>query len=138
METDGRYMLDNNYRYSLERSTSARRTRFRSCTASSASVYGGRPIFRESVEHEAPLNVYGYSKYLSIRSSAASGGPDGPDRRLPLFQRVRLRTKRTRAGWPCVALLQPVSRHGKVRLFEGWSGYADGEQQRDFVSSRTP
>ena len=32
--------------------------------ASSASVYGAGRVFRESREHEGPLNVYGYSKFL--------------------------------------------------------------------------
>src|SRR6185312_7676917 len=64
METDGRYMMENNYDYSLAlmRWCNARRARF--IYASSASVYGAGRVFREAREHEAPLNVYGYSKFL--------------------------------------------------------------------------
>ena len=32
--------------------------------ASSAATYGAGKIFKETREHEAPLNVYGYSKFL--------------------------------------------------------------------------
>ncbi|HKY02116.1 MAG TPA: NAD-dependent epimerase/dehydratase family protein, partial [Burkholderiales bacterium] len=64
METDGRYMLDNNYRYSLALLDFCQDEEIPFLYASSASVYGGGKTFRESREFEAPLNVYGYSKFL--------------------------------------------------------------------------
>ena len=64
MENDGRYMMSNNYRYSV--------TLLRYCQAqdvpliyaSSAAVYGAGAVFREEPACEGPLNVYGYSKLL--------------------------------------------------------------------------
>src|SRR5688572_14380604 len=63
-ESNGRYMMQNNYRYSrrLLDFCLAQKTPF--IYASSAAVYGARTEFRESPECEEPLNVYGYSKYL--------------------------------------------------------------------------
>ena len=64
METDGRYMMENNYRYSLDLLDWCQRVDIPFIYASSASVYGAGRVFRESREHEGPLNVYGYSKFL--------------------------------------------------------------------------
>src|SRR3989338_5114046 len=64
METDGRYMMDNNYQYSLELLNYCQNEEVPFLYASSASVYGGGNAFRESRECEAPLNVYAYSKFL--------------------------------------------------------------------------
>ena len=63
METDGRYMLDNNYRYSLELLRWCQQERVPFIYASSAAVYGSvRSSSR--TRRPKPLNVYGYSKYL--------------------------------------------------------------------------
>jgi ADP-L-glycero-D-manno-heptose 6-epimerase len=65
METDGAYMMKNNYEFSRElfRFCSKRNIQF--IYASSASVYGnGDKGFKESVSNEYPLNIYAYSKFL--------------------------------------------------------------------------
>jgi len=64
MESDGRYMMENNYRYSLEMLNHCQGDDVPFLYASSASVYGMGPMFKENREHEAPLNVYAYSKFL--------------------------------------------------------------------------
>ena len=64
METDGRYMMENNYRYSVELLRWCQEQDIPLIYASSAAVYGARPRFVEAREHETPLNVYGYSKFL--------------------------------------------------------------------------
>src|SRR5438105_3380093 len=64
MESDGRYMMENNYEYSMALLRWCRARSVRLIYASSASVYGGGKVFKEAREHEAPLNVYGYSKFL--------------------------------------------------------------------------
>src|SRR3954464_7052476 len=64
MESDGRYMMDNNYRYSLALLEYCIEQDVRLIYASSAAVYGGSEVFREEPAHEKPLNVYGYSKLL--------------------------------------------------------------------------
>src|SRR3954454_9804639 len=64
MESDGRYMLRNNYRYSVTLLDWCQNNDVPFIYASSAAVYGGGSTFREERVHEAPLNVYGYSKLL--------------------------------------------------------------------------
>ena len=64
MEQDGRYMMENNYRYSLDLLDWCQQRAIPFIYASSASVYGAGRTFSEKREHEAPLNVYGYSKFL--------------------------------------------------------------------------
>src|SRR4030095_6034510 len=64
METDGRYMLRNNYRYSVALLDWCQNNDVPFIYASSAAVYGGSSTFREEREFERPLNVYGYSKFL--------------------------------------------------------------------------
>jgi ADP-L-glycero-D-manno-heptose 6-epimerase len=64
METDGRYMMDNNYQYTLELLNYCQNEEVPFLYASSASVYGGGGVFKESREFESPLNVYAYSKFL--------------------------------------------------------------------------
>ena len=134
LEADGRYMMDNNYRYSCELLDAAQRRGSPFIYASSAAVYGAGRVFREAREHERPLNVYGYSKFLF----------DQRVRRLlpqARAQVVGLRyfnvygPREARDRWPrwrCIASSNTA--HGRVRLFEGCDGFADGEQRRDFVS----
>ena len=138
MEADGRYMMENNYRYSATLLDFCLDHEVPFLYASSASVYGGGSVFRETREFEAPLNVYGYSKFL-------------------FDQRVRRRLLETPyhnspvVGFRYFNVYGPREQHkgrmasvafhffnqyqaeGRVKLFEGCNGYADGEQQRDFV-----
>src|SRR6185437_7988897 len=67
LESDGRFMLRNNYRYSVTLLEHCQDNDIPFLYASSASVYGAGSVFREEPEHEAPLNVYGYSKCLFDR-----------------------------------------------------------------------
>jgi len=64
MATDGRYVMENNFRYSVALLDFCIEEEIPLLYASSAAVYGAGRVFRESPEFEAPLNVYGYSKCL--------------------------------------------------------------------------
>ena len=64
MNHDGRYMLDNNYQYTLTLFEFCQREGIPFLYASSAAVYGAGTVFREERGCEGPLNVYGYSKFL--------------------------------------------------------------------------
>ena len=64
METDGRYMMENNFAYSSVLLDFSVDQKIPFLYASSAAVYGGGRVFKEAREHEDPLNVYGYSKFL--------------------------------------------------------------------------
>ena len=139
MESDGKYMMDNNYTLSCELFQSCQEQGTRLLYASSAATYGGSDTFSESPEFERPLNVYGYSKLLF-------------DQRL----RRELGTKFERAitqvaGFRYFNVYGPREQHkgrmasvafhqfnqfmteGKVRLFGEYGGYSPGGQMRDFV-----
>jgi ADP-L-glycero-D-manno-heptose 6-epimerase len=136
MATDGRYMLANNYRYSVRLLEHCQDNDIPFLYASSAAVYGAGPAFREERACEAPLNVYGYSKFLF----------DQYVRRM-----LPERTAQV-AGFRYFNVYGPREAHkgrmasvvwhffnqyrasGKVQLFEGSGGYAAGDQCRDFVS----
>ena len=64
MESDGRYMMANNFRYSSELRDWCQNSGIPLIYASSAAVYGMGPVFTEMRAAERPLNVYGYSKLL--------------------------------------------------------------------------
>src|SRR5207245_11417816 len=64
METDGRFMMENNYRYSMSLLDFCVEDQVPFLYASSAAVYGAGTGFREERKFEAPLSIYGYSKFL--------------------------------------------------------------------------
>ncbi len=65
METDGQYMMENNYEYSKILLRFCLENKIRFIYASSASVYGnGEKGFREERDCENPLNIYAFSKFL--------------------------------------------------------------------------
>ncbi|MDR3300475.1 MAG: ADP-glyceromanno-heptose 6-epimerase [Candidatus Accumulibacter sp.] len=135
MEMDGHYMMQNNYRYSLAMLDWCQARKIQFLYASSASIYGGSRRFCEERAFEAPLNVYGYSKFLFDR-----------------IVRERLREASAQiAGFRYFNVYGPRESHkgrmasvafhhfnqfrgeGQVKLFEGCDGYGNGEQKRDFV-----
>jgi len=135
METDGRYMMENNFRYSLQLLDWCIAQRVQFLYASSAATYGGSSVFREEREFEAPLNVYGYSKFLFDQIVR---------QRLPLAssQIVGFRyfnvygpreSHKGRMASVAFHHYDQFRADGKVKLFEGCDGYAHGEQKRDFV-----
>jgi len=135
MATDGRYMLDNNFRYSLELLDWCQAQKVPFVYASSASVYGLGPVYAEARENEKPLNVYGYSKFLFDQIVR---------RRLSSFVAPVIGLRYFNVYGPREAHKQRMASvafhhvhqfraEGKVRLFEGSHGYDAGEQRRDFI-----
>jgi len=135
-ENDGRYMMQNNYRYSHALLEFAVAEEVPLIYASSAAVYGANTTFREDPQFERPLNVYGYSKLLFdqvVRQRWDS---------LPC-QVVGLRyfnvygdREQHKGRMASVAFhcFNQYRANGKVKLFEGSGGYGNGDQRRDFVS----
>jgi len=139
METDGKYMMDNNYTLSCGLFNACQERGSRLLYASSAATYGGSATFRETPEFEHPLNVYGYSKLLFDQRMRRECGVD--------FKRARHQV----AGFRYFNVYGPREQHkgrmasvafhqfnqfkaqGKVKLFGEYGGYGPGEQQRDFV-----
>ncbi|MGE5385270.1 MAG: ADP-glyceromanno-heptose 6-epimerase [Betaproteobacteria bacterium] len=135
MESDGHYMMENNYRYSQILLDWSLEQDVQFLYASSAATYGGGSVFREDRACESPLNVYGYSKLL-----------------FDQIVRHRLPHATSQiAGFRYFNVYGPRENHkgrmasvafhhfnqyrsdGKVKLFQGSHGYGNGEQQRDFV-----
>jgi ADP-L-glycero-D-manno-heptose 6-epimerase len=136
MEQDGRYMMANNYRYSLSLLDSCQDEDVPFLYASSAAVYGAGRVFRESRECEAPLNVYGYSKFLFdqvVRRRLADASAQIAGFR---YFNVYGPNEAHKGRMASVAYhhFNQYRATGKVSLFEGSGGFSAGEQQRDFVS----
>ncbi len=135
METDGRYIMRNNYRYSATLLDYCQQQGVPLLYASSASVYGAGRTFREERTDEAPLNAYAYSKFqfdqyvrglMRDRSTQIVGfryfNVYGP--------REEHKGRGSSVAWH---FYNQYRNEGKVRLFEGSDGYGNGEQRRDFV-----
>ena len=136
MESDGRYMMKNNYQYSLELLNYCQNEEIPFLYASSASVYGGGAVFEERREHESPLNVYAYSKFLFDQVVRRRW-----DRRSAQIVGLRYfnvygqrEAHKGRMASVAYHLFNQYRAEGHVKLFEGCDGYANGGQLRDFVS----
>ncbi len=136
MEHDGHYMMANNYRYSLALLDFCLDHEIPYLYASSASVYGGGSVFKEQREFEAPLNVYGYSKFLFdqvVRRRLPEASSQVVGFRYFNVYGPREQHKERMAS-VAFHFFNQFRADGKVRLFAGSDGYGDGEQRRDFVS----
>ncbi|QHE91433.1 ADP-glyceromanno-heptose 6-epimerase [Pandoraea fibrosis] len=140
METDGRYMMENNFRYT--------RALFEACQAqtvpflyaSSAATYGASETFVETREYEKPLNVYGYSKFLFdqiVRRAMRDAGGKLPSQ-VAGFRYFNVYGPREahKGRMASVAYhnFNEFRANGRVKLFGEYNGYAAGTQSRDFVS----
>jgi ADP-L-glycero-D-manno-heptose 6-epimerase len=136
METDGRYMMANNYEYSVALMDWCQERRIPFIYASSASVYGGGKVFKEARENEAPLNVYGYSKFLF--DQAVRRELPGKVAQIAGFRYFNVYGPREahkgRMASVAFHFFDQYRAEGRVKLFEGSAGYGPGEQIRDFVS----
>jgi len=135
-EADGRYMMDTNYRYSRRLLDHCISDEVHLVYASSAAIYGASREFREARECEAPLNLYGYSKFMfdqlvrrrfEERTAQIVG--------LRYFNVYGEREQhKGRMASVAFHFFNQYRGAGHVRLFTGSGGYGDGEQRRDFVS----
>jgi ADP-L-glycero-D-manno-heptose 6-epimerase len=134
-EWNGKFMMENNYEYSKSILHYCAENEVPLIYASSAAVYGAGTIFKESLEFEHPLNVYGFSKHQF----------DQYVRRLRpqlTSQVVGLRyfnvygpREQHKGTMSSVAFHHnnQIRDNKVVKLFEGYEGYGNGEQKRDFI-----
>ncbi len=132
-EWDGKFMMQNNYEYSKTLLHFCQAQSIPFIYASSASVYGGGSVFKEDLSNEAPLNVYGYSKFLFdqyVRAQTLTSQVIG----LRYFNVYGPREQH-KGSMASVAfhLNNQILEKGEIKLFAGCDGYGDGEQVRDFV-----
>ena len=135
METDGRYIMENNYRYTLDLFAWAQKLKIPFVNASSAATYGASTVFTEDLKNEGPLNCYGYSKFLFDQVlRARMANLSAPTVNLRFFN-VYGPHEQHKGRMASVAFHQyfQFKKDGKVKLFEGCLGYGNGCQMRDFV-----
>ena len=143
MESNGKYMMENNYTTSVNLFQACQKRGARLLYASSAATYGGSDTFREDPAFEHPLNVYGYSKLLFDQRMRRECGVD--------FQRSVIGKTGQVVGFRYFNVYGPQEQHkgrmasvafhqfnqfqaeGKVKLFGEYGGYAPGSHMRDFV-----
>jgi ADP-L-glycero-D-manno-heptose 6-epimerase len=136
MESNGQYMMENNYRYSCELLDWSQQQRVQFLYASSAATYGASSVFREDAAFEKPLNVYGYSKLLFdqiVRQRLVHA----PTAQIAGFRYFNVygpgESHKARMASVAFHNYHQFLEHGKVKLFEGSHGYPNGGQLRDFV-----
>jgi ADP-L-glycero-D-manno-heptose 6-epimerase len=135
MATDGREMMENNYGYSKRLLAWCQEEEVPFIYASSAAVYGAGREFKEERRCEQPLNVYGYSKFLfdqHVRRILSNSSAQVAGLRYFNVYGPNEAHKGRMASVAFHAFNQ-LRAEGKVKLFVGGDGYADGAQQRDFV-----
>src|ERR1035437_3258345 len=143
MESDGKYMMNNNYATSVNLFHACQKRGARLLYASSAATYGGSTRFTEEPACERPLNVYGYSKLLFDQRMRRECGVD--------FRRSVVGKTGQVVGFRYFNVYGPHEQHkgrmasvafhqfnqfqteGKVKLFADYAGYAAGAQMRDFL-----
>ncbi|MBI1905251.1 MAG: ADP-glyceromanno-heptose 6-epimerase [Rhodocyclales bacterium] len=134
-EWDGRLVMAVNYEYSKALLAWCAARHVPLIYASSASVYGMGPVFREAREFERPLNMYAYSKFLfdcHLRPLLPSLGSQVVGLRYFNVYGPREQHKGSMAS-VAQHFHQQLGDSNRLRLFEGSDGYAAGEQRRDFI-----
>ncbi len=134
-EWNGKYMMENNYEYSKVLFHYCQRYKIPFIYASSAAIYGEGVEFKEHIDCESPLNVYGYSKFQFdqyVRQYQAQTYSQIVGLRYFNVYGPRECHKGSMAS-VAFHFNQQIKTSNKVRLFAGCDGYADGEQRRDFI-----
>ena len=134
-EWDGKFMMDNNYQYSKDLMHYCLERKISFLYASSAATYGVTDTFKESLEFEGPINVYGYSKFQFdqyVRSIWET-----IDSQVVGFRYFNVYGPREQHKGSMASVAfhfnNQLKETGICRLFEGSGGYGNGEQLRDFV-----
>jgi len=137
-ETNGDYLIANNYRYTQRLAEWSLANGARFVYASSAATYGdgaqGMDDQSEDLARLRPLNLYGYSKHAFDLHAQRRGYLDdivgvkyfnvfGPNE----WHKGEMRSLVCKA-------YQQIVETGKIRLFKSYRPeYRDGEQERDFI-----
>ncbi len=134
-EWDGKFMMQNNYQYSVELLHYCLDHKVPFLYASSASVYGAGSVFTEAREHEKPLNVYGYSKF-QFDQYVRRVLPEADSQVIGFrYFNVYGPREQHKGSMASVAyhLNTQIKNGENPKLFEGCDGYPNGGQTRDFV-----
>lgn len=137
-EKNATYLMENNYRYTLDLARSCLERGIRFVYASSAATYGdgqrGYEDDEDQLERLLPLNMYGYSKHLFDLKARREGFLR--DIAGLKFFNVYGPNEYHKGDMASVVYkaFQQIQNVGKVKLFRSYHpDYADGGQLRDFV-----
>ena len=138
MNHDAPFMMRNNYRYTVQLFQWAQAKAIPFLYASSAAVYGSSDVFKEERRYEAPLNIYGYSKFLFdeyMRHYLTCYQLTAPVVGFRYFN-VYGFGEQHKGRMASVVLhhYHQYREKGFVELFGAYDGYAAGEQKRDFIA----
>lgn len=136
LETDGKYMMDNNFTCSKELFHFCAERDIPYVYASSAATYGNSTSFAEHPDNEKPLNVYGYSKLLFDQYCARYYGKIvNTCVGLRYFNVYGPREGHHKGSMASMTyqMFHELRETGRATLFEGSGGYGPGEQRRDFI-----
>ena len=137
MNHDGKYMMENNYQYSLDLLDWCQDERIPFLYASSAAVYGKGTAFREERALEKPLNVYGYSKFLfdQVVRQRIAQGLTAQVVGFRYFNVYGMREQhKGRMASVAYHHFNQYRSQGFVNLFGAYENYGNGEHSRDFIS----
>ena len=136
MEYNGKYMMLNNFEYTKNLMFFALSKKIQFLYASSASTYGsGKHGFTEKPECEEALNVYAFSK-LFFDNYARRFFSDAQSQIAGFRYFNVFGPQENHKGKMASMIFQMFNQwkaEGKVKLFEGFDGYGNGEQTRDFI-----
>lgn len=134
-EWNGKYIMDINYQYSKAVLEYCLAHHVPFSYASSASVYGSGPIFKESRQYEKPLNMYAYSKFQFdqyVRNILPSAESQIVGFRYFNVYGPREQHKGSMAS-VAFHLRNQVLAGENPKLFGSYDGYEAGGQSRDFI-----
>ncbi len=138
-ERNADYLLDNNYRYSVDVASAAHKKGIRFIYASSAATYGiGEQGYSDSLCRTLrPLNMYGYSK-LMFDTWVLNNNLQNEFIGIRYFNVFGPNEYHKNAMASLVVkAFRQIEETGKIRLFKSNSDeYADGYQMRDFVYTK--
>ncbi len=134
-EWDGQFIMRNNFEYSKILFHACENANASFIYASSASVYGMGPVFKEARQYEKPLNMYAYSKFQFDQYLRS------------IWDQIKIQVvglryfnvygpgEQHKGDMASVAykLNSQIPQTGVCKLFEGTDGYGNGGQLRDFV-----
>ena len=113
MELDGHYMMENNYRYTLELFNWCQAKKIPFFYASSAATYGASSVFVEDVAYEKPLKRLRLLQ-VPLRPSSSQRNaerPNSPGCRSSLLQCIRpYGTAQRPYGFRCFPSIPPIQK----------------------------
>jgi ADP-L-glycero-D-manno-heptose 6-epimerase len=135
MEVDGQYVFKNNYTYSRKLLEFCLYNNIRLIYASSAAVYGNSKKFKEIVQNEKPINIYGFSKLCFdnyVRSKIPHNNTQIAGLRYFNVYGPKENLK-GRMSSIIYQLFRQQQENKQMYLFGETKNYSAGKQERDFI-----